>query len=71
MSPGKYLYLTGSIYLLAGLYVIFFRGKNLYPLMDYVAFTWIIMLIMPFFIKPFGKWVGVKSIYDWSKKNGQ
>ena len=65
-TGGHYLFWTGAVYLTAGMYVVF-GNRFIEP--GYWAPLWIAVLILPFLIPPFGRWLNMDIEWDRSMFN--
>lgn len=69
-SAGYYLIWSGAVYLIGGLWLI---SSDWREYSGYVAPVWIFVLMLPFAIPPFGRWINMditwdKDMFDWFKK---
>lgn len=61
-TSGYYLFWTGAVYLIAGISLSFSEYSSY---ATYMAPIWILILMLPFAIPPFGRWLNMSI--DWDK----
>ena len=64
-TGGYYLFWTGVVYLLAGMYNIFVQR---FDDVGVLQILWIAALVFPFTYPPFGRWLNLDVTWD-QKKN--
>ncbi|CAB4241727.1 hypothetical protein UFOVP71_265 [uncultured Caudovirales phage] len=60
-SGGYWLFWTSTIYFLVAMFDLFVYN---FTSTEYIQVTWILVLSLPLWIKPFAKWLNMKTIWE-------
>lgn len=60
-TGGYYLFWTGFVYFWASMYSVFIEK---FASIELIQCTWIAIMMLPLVIKPFAKWLNMRTIWE-------